>query len=70
MSSPPFCTKEIIYQFHVSVEGLKNEVRRLAEGVAKLNEKLNCIHDGLKREFRKQQQRMGGTLLKTYIFYK
>jgi len=48
--------EEIVHQFHVSTEGIRDEVRQVAEGVAKLNEKLDCIHEDLKRKPRKQQE--------------
>ena len=55
-------TEEIIHQFHESIEDIRDEVRRLAEGVASVNEKLDNIHEGLKRESRKQQEEGGANL--------
>lgn len=54
--------EEIIQQFHVSSEGIRDDVRRLAEGVVKFNEKLDCIYEDLKRESRKQQKEGGPNL--------
>jgi hypothetical protein len=33
-------TEEIIHQFHVSIEGVRDEGRRLAEDVARVNKRL------------------------------
>ena len=55
-------TEEIIHQFHVSIEGVRDEGRRLAEDVARVNKRLDSIHEGLKRESRKQQEEGGANL--------
>jgi hypothetical protein len=53
-------TKEIIYQFHVSIEDLRDEIRRLAEGVATANEKLDRIHTELTTEIQETRQEVLG----------
>lgn len=39
--------EEIVQQFHASIEGIRDEVRRLAEGVTRVNKKLDSIHEDL-----------------------
>jgi uncharacterized protein involved in exopolysaccharide biosynthesis len=48
--------EEIIQQFHVSTEGVRDEVKQVAEGVATANEKLDKIHKELKTEIQETRQ--------------
>jgi len=48
--------EEIVQQFHASIEGIRDEVRRLAEGVATVNEKLDNIHKELTTEIQETRQ--------------
>jgi wobble nucleotide-excising tRNase len=48
--------EEIIQQFHVSTEGVRDVVQQVAEGVATVNEKLDRIHKELKTEIQETSQ--------------
>jgi uncharacterized protein involved in exopolysaccharide biosynthesis len=48
--------EEIIQQFHVSAEGIRDEVKQVAEGVATANEKLDNIHKELTTEIQETRQ--------------
>ena len=48
--------EEIIQQFHVSTEGVRDEVKQVAEGVATVNEKLDNIHKELTTEIQETSQ--------------
>ena len=48
--------EEIIQQFHVSTEGIRDEVKQVAEGVATVNEKLDNIHKELTTEIKETRQ--------------
>ena len=48
--------EEIIHQFHVSTEGIRDEVKQVAEGVATVNEKLDTVHQELKAEIQETRQ--------------
>ncbi len=48
--------EEIIHQFHVVSEGVIDQVKLVAEGVATVNEKLDRIHQGLKIEIQETRQ--------------
>jgi uncharacterized protein involved in exopolysaccharide biosynthesis len=48
--------EEIVQQFHASIEGIRDEVRRFAEGVATVNEKLDNIHKELTTEIQETRQ--------------
>ena len=48
--------EEIIHQFHVVSEGVIDQVKLVAEGVATVNEKLDRIHLELKTEIQETRQ--------------
>ena len=48
--------EEIIHQFHVVSEGVIDQVKLVAEGVATVNEKLDRIHQELKIEIQETRQ--------------
>jgi predicted nucleic acid-binding Zn-ribbon protein len=48
--------EEIVQQFHVSTEGIRDEVRQVAEGVATVKGKLDRIHQELKTEIQETRQ--------------
>ena len=48
--------EEIIHQFHVVSEGVIDQVKLVAEGVATVNEKLDRIHQELKMEIQETRQ--------------
>jgi len=48
--------EEIILQFHVVSEGVIDQVKLVAEGVATVNEKLDRIHQELKMEIQETRQ--------------
>ena len=48
--------EEIVHQFHVSTEGIRDEVKQVAEGVATVNEKLDSVHKELKTEIQETRQ--------------
>lgn len=48
--------EDIIHQFHVVSEGVIDQVKLVAEGVATVNEKLDRIHQELKMEIQETRQ--------------
>jgi hypothetical protein len=48
--------EEIIHQFHIVSEGVIDQVKLVAEGVATVNEKLDRIHQELKTEIHETRQ--------------
>jgi phage-related minor tail protein len=48
--------EEIVQQFHVSTEGIKDEVRQVAEGVAAVDEKIERTRQELKEEIDNKTQ--------------
>ncbi len=48
--------EEMIHQFHVVSEGVIDQVKLVAEGVATVNEKLDRIHHELKTEIQETRQ--------------
>jgi hypothetical protein len=45
-----------VHQFHVSTEGIRDEVKQVAEGVATVNKKLDSVHKELKTEIQETRQ--------------
>ncbi len=48
--------KEIVHQFHVISEGVIDQVKQVAEGVANVNEKLDRRFNELKAEIQETRQ--------------
>jgi len=48
--------EEIVYQFHVISEGVIDQVKQVAEGVANVNEKLDRRFNELKAEIQETRQ--------------
>ena len=48
--------EEIVHQFHVISEGVIDQVKQVAEGVANVNEKLDRRFNGLKAEIQETRQ--------------
>jgi len=48
--------EEIIHQFHVVSEGVIDQVKLVAEGVATVNEKLDRFHQELRTEIQETRQ--------------
>jgi hypothetical protein len=48
--------EEIVHQFHVISEGVIDQVKQVAEGVANVNEKLDRRFNGLKAEIQETRR--------------
>jgi len=58
--------EEIVQQFHVSTEGIRDEVRQVAEGVATVHGKLDRIHQELKTEIQETRQEIPAAVKFSY----
>ena len=48
--------EEIVHQFHIISEGLRSDVKQVAEGVVTVNGRLDRGHQELKREIQEARQ--------------
>ena len=65
--------EEILHQFHVISEGVIDQVKQVAEGVATVNEKLDRRFNELKAEIQETRQevlaRLSGFAVGFYFFH-
>jgi hypothetical protein len=48
--------QEIVHQFHIISEGLRSDVKQVAEGVVTVNGKLDIGHQELEKEIQETRQ--------------
>ena len=59
--------EEILHQFRITSEGLRSDVKQVAEGVAVVNERMDRGLEGLKREMQETRQEVLAAIKSTML---